>query len=166
MHWMRSGDDTKCCGELALFPGLPTVQFLIACSMQKQRGTVEGLGTRLAVNIEKIDVARNCNESMQRNTYSSWCRFGGSRASSPLCPSFFFASPCSAKYSNLFSVSNLSWMSTNSWKIVKHQGSYDSDCMHCTQLPYEYPYCTHESALWHAVWNKTQNCIWSPRKRT
>ena len=24
--------------ELALFPGLPTVQFLIACSMQKQRG--------------------------------------------------------------------------------------------------------------------------------
>ena len=104
-----SGDDSKCCGELALFPGLPTVQFLITCSMQKRRGAVEGLGTRLAVNIvEKIDVARNCNESMQRNTYSSWCRFGGSRASSPLCPSFFFASPCSAKYSNLFSVSNLS----------------------------------------------------------
>ena len=33
--------------EVALFPGLPTIQFFIACSIHKTKG--EGLGTRLAL---------------------------------------------------------------------------------------------------------------------
>jgi len=32
------GDSITYHMQLALFPGLPTVQFLVACSMQKRRG--------------------------------------------------------------------------------------------------------------------------------
>ena len=38
--------DGGCKNHIASFPGLPTVQFLIACCMQKT-GRWEGLGTRL-----------------------------------------------------------------------------------------------------------------------
>ena len=46
-QWLRS-NCTQSNFSLASFPGLPTVQFLISCSMHKTEGQLEGLGMRLS----------------------------------------------------------------------------------------------------------------------